>query len=108
MLEDKIISILENKKGYDILKLDVSDKTTLADTFIIVSGTSSTHVKALSDNVEEDLKKEKIYAKKIEGYQEGRWILMDYGDVVVHIFHPDERELYNLEDLWQNMNQLDN
>lgn len=103
MLEEKIIKILDNKKGYDIKVIDVKDKTILADKFIIVSGTSNTHVKALSDNVEEDLKKEGIYAKKIEGYSEGRWILMDYSDIIVHIFHPEERETYNIEDLWENV-----
>lgn len=101
MLEEKIINILENKKGLDIKVIDVSDKTILADTFIIVSGTSNTHVKALCDNVEEDLKKEGIYPKRIEGYREGRWVLIDYADVIVHIFHPQEREEYNLEQLWE-------
>ena len=106
MLEEKIIRILDNKKGYDIKVIDVQEKTILADKFIIVSGTSNTHVKALCDNVEEDLKKEGIAPKRIEGYSEGRWILMDYSEVIVHIFHPEERETYNLEDLWENVSKM--
>ena len=90
MLEEKILQILDNKKGYDIKVIDVQEKTILADKFIIVSGTSNTHVKALCDNIEEDLKKEGIAPKRIEGYSEGRWILMDYSEVIVHIFHPEE------------------
>lgn len=106
MLEEKIINILENKKGLDIKVIDVKEKTILADKFIIVSGTSNTHVKALADNVEEDLKKEGISPRRIEGYSEGRWILMDYSDIIVHIFHPEERETYNLEDLWENVSKM--
>ena len=67
---------------------------------------NNTHVKALCDNVEEDLKKEGIAPKRIEGYSEGRWILMDYSEVIVHIFHPEERETYNLEDLWENVSKM--
>ncbi len=106
MLEDKIIKILEDKKGFDVKVIDVKEKTILADKFIIVSGTSNTHVKALADNVEEELKKEGIYPKRIEGYGEGRWILMDYSDIIVHIFHPHERETYNLEELWENVSKM--
>lgn len=106
MLEEKILQILDNKKGYDIKVIDVQEKTILADKFIIVSGTSNTHVKALCDNIEEDLKKEGIAPKRIEGYSEGRWILMDYSEVIVHIFHPEERETYNLEDLWENVSKM--
>lgn len=106
MLDEKILQILDNKKGYDIKVIDVKEKTILADKFIIVSGTSNTHVKALCDNIEEDLKKEGIAPKRIEGYSEGRWILMDYVEVIVHIFHPEEREIYNLEDLWENVSKM--
>lgn len=106
MTDERIIQILDNKKGYDIKVIDVKEKTILADKFIIVSGTSNTHVKALCDNVEEELKKDGIAPKRIEGYSEGRWILMDYSDIIVHIFHPEERETYNLEDLWQNVSQM--
>ena len=72
---------------------------------IITSGTSSTHIKSLADNVEEDLKKEEIYPNKIEGYNTNSWILMDYGDIIVNIFTEEERENYNLEELWEKINK---
>lgn len=102
-LVDKIVEILDNKKAIDIKIIDISEKTTLADTMIIASGTSSTHIKSLSDNVYEDLKKEDIQAYKVEGYDTNSWILMDYSDVIVNIFTESDRELYNLEDLWEKM-----
>ncbi len=106
MLGDKIIEILNNKKAIDVVKLDIKEKSTLADLFIVASGTSNTHVKSLCDNIEKDLKAEGVYPRKIEGYSTGRWILMDYNDVIVHIFHPEERELYDLETLWENSNKI--
>lgn len=98
-LLDKIKALLEDKKGIDIKILDIKNETTIADYFIIVSGTSNTHIKALADNVEVELKKQDIYPNKIEGYNT-QWILMDYSDIVVHIFTQLERENYNLEELY--------
>lgn len=98
-LLDKINTLLEDKKGIDIKILDIKNETTIADYFIIVSGTSNTHIKALADNVEVELKKQNIYPNKIEGYNT-QWILMDYSDIVVHIFTQTERENYNLEELY--------
>lgn len=100
-LLDKIISLLEDKKGIDIKIMDVKNETTLSDYFVVASGTSNTHIKALADNVEVELKKENIYPNKIEGYNTATWILMDYGDIVVHIFTQQERQNYNLEELWE-------
>lgn len=102
-MKDKIIKILDNKKALNIKEIDIKDKTTIADYFVIASGTSSTHVKSLADNIEEELKKEKIYPNKIEGYDSGVWILIDYGEVIVHIFTQQERENYSLEDLWEKI-----
>lgn len=99
-LLNKIIKLLEDKKAIDLTTIDVKEKTTLADYFIIVSGTSSTHIRALADNVEVELKKEQIYPNKIEGYNT-EWILMDYGDIVVHIFTEKERQNYNIEELYE-------
>lgn len=104
-LAEKILKILEDKKGIDIVNIDIKEKSSLADYFIIASGTSNTHIKALADNVEEELKKENIYPNKIEGYNTGIWILMDYGEVVIHIFTEKERENYKLEELWEKMQQ---
>lgn len=102
-LLQKILKILDNKKGIDIKYMEIKDVTTIADYFVISSGTSSTHIKSLADNVEYELKKDGIYPNKIEGYETGTWILMDYGDVVVHIFTEQERENYKIEALWEDM-----
>lgn len=99
---DKIVLALESKKGIDIEVLDVADKTTLADFFVIASGNSTTQIKALTDEVEYVLKNEcGIYPDHIEGRSGDRWMLIDYKDVVVHVFHPEERANYDLEKLWQ-------
>lgn len=102
-LLQKILKILDSKKGIDIKYMEIKDVTTIADYFVISSGTSSTHIKSLADNVEHELKKDGIYPNKIEGYETGTWILMDYGDVVVHIFTEQERENYKIEALWEDM-----
>lgn len=102
-LSEKIVTILENKKAIDIEVLPVADKTIIADYFIVASGTSTTHIKALSDEVAFVLKDDlKISTDHIEGFSTGRWILMDYKDVIVHLFHPEERENYSLEKLWSS------
>lgn len=101
-LANTIVSILDNKKGVDIELIPVTEKTVLADYFIICSGTSTTHIKALADEVEYMLKRDhQIVPDHIEGRETARWILLDYKDVVVHIFHPEERSNYNLEKLWE-------
>lgn len=96
----KITKLLEDKKAIDLTTLSIEKQSTLADYFVIASGTSNTHIKALADNVEVELKKENIYPNKIEGYNT-QWILMDYGDVVVHIFTEKERQNYNIEELYK-------
>ena len=103
-LLDKIIKLLEDKKAIELTTLDVKEKTTLADYFVIASGTSTTHIRALADNVEVELKKEEIYPNKIEGYNT-EWVLLDYGDIVVHIFTQRERENYNIEELYNTVKQ---
>lgn len=95
----KMVKLLEDKKGMDLTTMDIKEQSTLADYFIIVSGTSNTHIKALADNVEVELKKQNIYPNKIEGYHTD-WILMDYGDIVIHIFTEGERQNYNIEQLY--------
>ena len=78
----------------------MGDKTIIADWFVIASGRSTTQVKALCDELEEKTAEKGMIARRKEGYQEGRWIVMDYGTILVHIFHPEEREYYKLERLW--------
>lgn len=90
----------EDKKGYDLVVLDIGKSTVIADYFLIVSGRSTTHVKAIAEHIQEVLAQEGIYALRREGYREGRWVLLDYGPVVVHVFLETERAFYNLERLW--------
>ncbi len=102
-LVEKIIKILDEKKAINIKQIDIKEKTTIADYFVVASGTSNTHIKSLADNVEESLKKESIVPNKIEGYESATWILMDYGEVIIHLFTEKERENYSIEDLWEKM-----
>ncbi len=94
---------LSEKKGEDIVILNVSDQTVVCSYFVIGSGKSSTQVKALGDNVEEQLKKRyELSPVRTEGLREGRWGVLDYGDVVVHIFNEESRLFYYLERLWDS------
>ena len=101
-LADKVCALLSAKKGEDILIIDVTEKTTLCDFFVIASGHSSTQVKALCDHVEEKLSAEGVEPRRTEGTREGRWGVIDYGDVIVHIFNDESRLFYHLERLWQD------
>ena len=99
---ERIAQILEEKKAEDIKVLDVGDKTIIADYFVICSGKSVPHIKTLCDEVEEKVEQEFHDLKRLrtDGYNEARWIVIDYGTVLVHRFHPEEREYYKLERLW--------
>ncbi|MDP2843910.1 MAG: ribosome silencing factor [Acetobacterium sp.] len=98
----KIEAWIEAKNGEEIEVINVTEVTTIANYFVIASGNSERQVKAIADNVEYEAKELEIFPKNIEGQREGRWILLDYYDVIVHIFHTEERQLYNLEQLWKN------
>ena len=105
---DKIVLALESKKGIDIEVLDVAEKTTLADYFVIASGNSTTQIKALADEVEYVLKNEYgLYPDHIEGRSGDRWLLLDYKDVVVHVFSQDDRRFYDLERIWRDGRSVD-
>lgn len=99
---DSIIQALEDKKAKDLKVIDIHELTTIAYYFIICSGTSVTQIKALADEVEFKLKEKNISPLRREGYNSARWILMDYGDIIIHIFHEEDRKFYNLERLWQD------
>lgn len=101
LLKD-IVAALEDKKGENIRVLDISKISILADYFVIVSGSNVSQVKALADAVEERMKMQRIEPKSIEGYRGAGWILMDYQDLVVHIFNEEERAFYDLERLWRD------
>lgn len=105
-LMQKIVATLDNKKANDIKSLEITELTSVADYFVIATGTSGTHIRALSDEVQDTLSKEGVEPKNVEGKSTG-WILLDYGTVVVHLFTPDQRELYSLEHLWGDANQVD-
>lgn len=105
-LVKKITEILEEKKAIDLDIIDISERSILADYFIICSGTSGVHIKNLADELDLKLKEMGEKLHHVEGYNSARWILMDYGHVIVHIFHREEREFYNLERLWaQSVNK---
>ncbi|MDO5734144.1 MAG: ribosome silencing factor [Eubacteriales bacterium] len=102
LLKDKIYAKLNEKKAIDLEIIDLAQKSSLADYFVVASGASRIQVKALADDIVELCSKEfELEPKKISGFSEGRWVLMDYGNVVVHLFHPEERDHYKLEQLWQ-------
>lgn len=97
---EKIAEILDSKKAKDITALEIKDLTTIGDYFVIASGSSNAQVKALSDAVEEGLSALGFEPRKIEGYPSAMWIVLDYYDVIVHLFYEQTREFYALERLW--------
>ncbi len=99
-LARKIAAILDEKKARDIIIIDIGNKSVIADYFVIASGRSTTAVKALVDNVDEKLSKEGIEPLRRDGFSEAKWIAVDYGSVIVHVFHEETREYYRLERLW--------
>ncbi len=105
-LAREIVKVLDNKKGMDIKLIEITEHSIVADYFIIVSGTSNTHVKALADEVEYELKQKNVDPAHIEGRATG-WILLDYSSVLVHVFTGEAREYYNLERLWQDARAID-
>ncbi len=93
---------LDDKRAKDIVCLKVDEMTVITDYMVIATGRSTPQVKALVDNVEEELAKADLFAKRREGLTEGRWCVLDYGDVMVHVFHEQDREYYQLERLWSD------
>jgi ribosome-associated protein len=93
---------LEDKKAEDIRVIDISGVSVLADYFIIANGTNENQVKALVDNVQEELSKMGYEPKQVEGYRTANWILLDYGDIIVHVFSKEDRLFYDLERIWRD------
>ena len=102
-----IIDALEDKKAEDISIIDISEVSVLADYFVIASGNNKNQVQALADNVDEILCKEDISQKHCEGYDNGNWILMDYKDIIIHIFDKENRLFYDLERIWRDGKKID-
>ena len=98
---------LDDRKAEDIQILDISDMTVLADGFVLASASNVILVRALCDEVEQAMQGQGFAARRIEGYQAGRWVVLDFSDILVHILHKEEREFYNLERLWSNGNNIE-
>ena len=101
-LAQRIARILYDKKALDITVLRVGHMTVITDYMVIASGRSSLQVKALADDVDDALAMEGVSLRAKEGQAEGRWIVLDYGTVLAHIFHPEDRQFYHLERLWED------
>ena len=98
----KICQILLDRKAEDVVSIDVRGKTEVADYYVVAGGRSMTHTRALIEHVEEEIDKMGIAPIRREGVREGRWAVLDYGDVLVHIFNDETRLFYHLESLWGN------
>ena len=103
----KTAEILDEKLGHNIKVIEITDVSSLADYMVIANGNSSTQVKALADEVEYKLDEMGISVSHIEGYRSNSWILLDYVDVIVHIFDKEARDFYDLERLWQDGKEVD-
>ena len=101
-----ICKVLYDKKANDILALHIGDKTIIADWFVVASGTSQTHVRSLCDELEEKASELGLEIRRKEGYEDARWIVLDFGFALVHLFHPEERAYYNIERLWEGDDNL--
>lgn len=104
----QIAAAAEEKKAQDIVLLKVSEVSYLADYFVIVTGFSRTQINAIAESIEEQLEEKfALHPVRVSGKREGNWIVQDYGDVIVHIFLPEEREYYNLEAFWGHAERLE-
>lgn len=96
----KAKDFIEDKKGESPIVIDISKHTSFANYFVICHGNSEPHVKAIANNVADSMKKEGEPALQVEGMNTGEWALVDFGSVIVHVFHKNKREFYSLESLW--------
>ncbi|MFW6266246.1 MAG: ribosome silencing factor [Halanaerobiales bacterium] len=96
----------DDKKAKDIQVLEVSELTVIADYFVICSGNSENQVQAIAREIEDVLSEEGVEPQKVAGASEGRWILLDYADVIVHVFHQQERDYYEIERLWADAEKI--
>lgn len=100
------IEALEDKKGADITILDISNISVLADYFIIANGSNRNQIQAMSDSVEEALGRAGYLPKQIEGYRSAGWILLDFKDIIVHVFSEEDRAFYDLERVWRDGKEI--
>ena len=100
IISKKIYKVLSDNKAKDIIKINLERKSSIADFMIICSGTSSRHVISLSNYLVEALKKENLNTLNVEGKRNGDWVLVDTGDIIIHLFRSEVREYYGLEKMW--------
>ncbi len=100
------VTAIEDLKGRDVVVLDLRGLTDATDYFIVASGTSDAHVRGIADSVLEKLRRQGLKAHHVEGLTTGRWVLLDFVDFVVHLFHPEARSFYQLERLWSDAPEL--
>lgn len=93
--------LLAEKKAQDVETIDLRERTLIADYFVVCSGTSNTHIKSIIDALTFEAKQRGLTKDHVEGDSASRWVLVDYGDIVVHVFAPEEREYYDIESLWR-------
>jgi ribosome-associated protein len=105
-LAHRIVDVASDKKGSDIVLLRTAELTTMADFFVIASGRSDRQVQALGQAIIDELRDEGVRPLGVEGRASARWVLIDYGSVIVHLFSPEEREYYGLERLWSKATQV--
>ena len=99
-LVERVAELALDRKAADVISLDLRGISSAADFFLIVTGMSDVHVRAIAEHIVDELRKEGVRPGHVEGVSAGRWVLLDYIDVVVHVFHPSAREFYQLEELW--------
>lgn len=95
-------ALASDAKGEDIVVLDVRKMSSFTDFFVILSGRSTRHVQALAESIENELRSKRINSSRAEGLSEGKWVLLDFDDVVVHVFYHEQRDFYDLEGLWHD------
>lgn len=99
-LAERVVGALDDLKGVDVCQIDVRGKTSITDVLVIATGTSERHVRALADRVVERAREDGVKPLGVEGERGGDWLLIDLGDVVVHVMSREKRDFYNLEKLW--------
>lgn len=106
-LARRIVDVIADKKGEDIVLLDMQERTIITDYFVICSGNSERQLKAIVEGVIEEIKKDhQVIPRRVDGEARTGWMLIDYGDIMVHVFAPETRVYYALEDLWRDANIL--
>lgn len=105
-LVQTIATAIDDKKGVDIKVLDLRGITEIADYFVLATGNNTAHIRSISDNVEEKIEEKGLSHLRKQGHDEANWIIIDYGDIVVHLFKPETREYYDLEKFWRNAKEV--